>query len=436
MRVVPTTDGALGIGCWLLPGSEHHAHMPMVAIRTLVAGSTEPNIRRDSNSAKQIKPDLRQPRQPPTFPQALNKIPRMQIIRQHLRSNGLPSNVVELVLKANRKSTQKSNDSAWNVWCNWALEQGHNPLSPSLNVILEFLTFQVELGKSFNTVSVYKFMLSSTLPPIEGVKVGKHSIVSQLIQGAFNTNPPVPKYTEFWDLNDLLKELDLIDPDSLDLAQLSCRLATLLATATFMRVSELSNISLPSVKITRSSATFSLSSLSKPRKAQRSGPLQSFNLRRLPSSGTCPVHHLELYFNRTESLRDLSNSTNLFIGIRKPHKIVGPSTVARWIKSQLSLAGVDCARYSAHSTRGAAASAAVVAGVPIQSILDRAGWSSESTFTRFYRRNVSKGSHLFSIFVLILLAPLIPSGVKITCQCLGRMNSTEYNWKLFEAEGR
>ena len=159
----------------------------------------------------------------------------MQIIRQHLRSNGLPSNVVELVLKANRKSTQKSNDSAWNVWCNWALEQGHNPLSPSLNVILEFLTFQVELGKSFNTVSVYKSMLSSTLPPIEGVKVGKHSIVSQLIQGAFNTNPPVPKYTEFWDLNDLLKELDLIDPDSLDLAQLSCRLATLLATASFMR---------------------------------------------------------------------------------------------------------------------------------------------------------------------------------------------------------
>ena len=208
-------------------------------------------------------------------------------------------------------------------------------------------------------------------------------------QGAFNTSPPVPRYTEFWDLNELLRELDLINPDSLDLTQLSRRLATLLATATFMRVSELTNITLPSVKITRSNASFSLS---KPRKAQRSGPLQYFYLKRLPSSGICPVHHLELYISKTESLRNSSNSANLFIGVCKPHKIVGPSTVARWIKSQLSLAGVDCARYSAHSTRGAAASAAAEAGVPIQSIPDKAGWSSESTFTRFYRRNVSKGS--------------------------------------------
>ena len=50
------------------------------------------------------------------------------------------------------------------------------------------------------------------------------------------------------------------------------------------------------------------------------------------------------------------------------------------------MSGVHAAKFTAHSTRGAASSAAAMAGLSTQQILARAGWSSEDTFTKHYYR--------------------------------------------------
>ena len=52
----------------------------------------------------------------------------------------------------------------------------------------------------------------------------------------------------------------------------------------------------------------------------------------------------------------------------------------------LNGAGVDTKQFSAHGTRAASTSAALSSGVPVDVVLLAAGWSSESTFTRFYRK--------------------------------------------------
>ena len=49
--------------------------------------------------------------------------------------------------------------------------------------------------------------------------------------------------------------------------------------------------------------------------------------------------------------------------------------------------GID-SMFKAHSTRGAAASKAASSGVKVDSILQTAHWARESTFTKFYRREV------------------------------------------------
>ena len=51
----------------------------------------------------------------------------------------------------------------------------------------------------------------------------------------------------------------------------------------------------------------------------------------------------------------------------------------------LHKAGVDT-QFGAHSTRSASTSAAASKGLPIDAVLTAAGWSSASTFTKFYRR--------------------------------------------------
>lgn len=110
--------------------------------------------------------------------------------------------------------------------------------------------------------------------------------------------------------------------------------------------------------------------LSVPRKSQRTSPLHLISLKKLhPVSLACPVETLKHYISASEPFRGGEKSRLLLLGLRPPRNSVSGSTVACWIKSVLSEAGVDTAVYSAHSTRGASASNATNLGVPTDAIL-------------------------------------------------------------------
>lgn len=68
----------------------------------------------------------------------------------------------------------------------------------------------------------------------------------------------------------------------------------------------------------------------------------------------------------------------------QPHKPISSQQIANWLKLVLEQAGINTQKFSAHSTRGASATAAAVQGVPLAQILQDADWSSESTFNEFY----------------------------------------------------
>ena len=69
-------------------------------------------------------------------------------------------------------------------------------------------------------------------------------------------------------------------------------------------------------------------------------------------------------------------------------------------KNQLKSAGVDTNIYTAHSTRGAAASKAAASGETIQAILKQGHWSRESTFARFYQREIEEPANLLENAIL------------------------------------
>ena len=71
----------------------------------------------------------------------------------------------------------------------------------------------------------------------------------------------------------------------------------------------------------------------------------------------------------------------------KPFKAVTSATIGRWIKTVLTQAGIDTNVFTSHSTRSVSEAAA--AAVPVDVILATAGWSTESTFRRFYKRPVA-----------------------------------------------
>ncbi len=153
-----------------------------------------------------------------------------------------------------------------------------------------------------------------------------------------------------------------------------------MALATHSRVSELANINRKSFQFSTEGAKFQLLV---PTKTQSSFSLRVLQVARLANE-SCPVLSIEYYLSATSTLSP--NANKLFVSFKAPYDVVSPSTIARWIKSVLSLSGINVEKYSAHSTRGASASHAVTSGTPIDEILHTANWRSESTFTRFYRR--------------------------------------------------
>ena len=95
----------------------------------------------------------------------------------------------------------------------------------------------------------------------------------------------------------------------------------------------------------------------------------------------CVVTCLKQYLKLTEPLR--KDSEQLLLSYQKPHKPGSSETIGRWLKSFMNKLGIDTNIFSAHSTRSAATSAAKSLNIYIQTIMDAAVWTNESTFQNF-----------------------------------------------------
>jgi hypothetical protein len=329
--------------------------------------------------------------QPPTPSARVPPVGRMDLIRRRYENRGLSEGVVQLLLASNRETTSATYKSAWNVWFHWCSKRSENPLSPTLNFILKSLSDLFEEGKAYRSINVYRSMLSGTLEKIEGWDVGKHPLVVKLMQGIFNSSPPKPKYTGFWSTDTVLDYIESLGPDSgLSLTVLSKKLVILLALTSLFRVSEIASIDFSSMVFSGPAVKFALSKLRKSQTPSSAGAI--FSLKKLTVlSNVCPVSCLDYYCKETLKFRNDSNS-NLMLSIKSPHAPIGASAVAKWMKDFLGDAGIDTLIYSAHSTRGAAASKAVATGLSIETILRSGNWSSESVFAKHYSRPIEKES--------------------------------------------
>ena len=63
-------------------------------------------------------------------------------------------------------------------------------------------------------------------------------------------------------------------------------------------------------------------------------------------------------------------------------------TISKWIVNTIRMADDRDIKTTGHSTRAIGPSWALFKGANMHSILDAADWSKETTFTRFYLRDV------------------------------------------------
>lgn len=210
------------------------------------------------------------------------------------------------------------------------------------------------------------------------------------MKGIYNKRPSLPKYNCTWDVKTVLNYLQSLFPlESLSLRLLSYKLVMLLALCTGQRIQTLHCITLDNIEISDVALKIRIKTLLK--QSRQGNHLSEMYIEKYVSESLCVVFTLKYYLGVTSKLRVTSPENNLFLSVQKPHAVVTKSTLSKWIKKTLILAGINTNIFSAHSTRSASTSA-LFGKIPIQTILRTAGWSKDCTFRKFYKRPVSQDS--------------------------------------------
>ncbi len=93
-----------------------------------------------------------------------------------------------------------------------------------------------ESGLSYSAINTARSSLSSILPTENGITFGDHPLVCRTMKGIFELRPALPKYSQIWDVSEVLEYLkSLVIPTALSLKQLTLKLTMLLCLLTGQR---------------------------------------------------------------------------------------------------------------------------------------------------------------------------------------------------------
>ena len=303
-------------------------------------------------------------------------------IRFNLQNPHISKTARKLIMQSWRKPTRQQYRTflrRWEIYCE---KKRKNSLDTNIGTILDFLVHLHKSGIGYSSLNTARSALSTILH-IDGFPAGNHPLTCRLMKGFFNKRPTFPRYTSIWDANSVLNSLaKLHPPNTLSLKQLTLKTVLLSAILSGQRVQSLKFLHLNHMLMDATCIQFTILNLLKTSKPGRH--LEPLIFLAFKDKSLCIVHYIKEYIKRTQSLR---HDKQLFISYRKPHNAVSKSTIATWIRTELQVCGVDIRIFKAHSTRSASASAANKLA-PLTTIMKSAGWRSESTFTKFYKKPI------------------------------------------------
>jgi hypothetical protein len=302
-----------------------------------------------------------------------------------------------------RPGTQSSYHSSWGRWNRWCHGKQSDPVRAPLELVIEFLTHLFDEGLQYRTINTYRSAISRGHTQVDGKPVGQARMVITHMRAIFNLRVPQPRYECTWDVDRVLDTM-LSWGKSSDLSSkmLSLKITMLLALVTAGRGSEIQAIDVHYMRQETDSVTFKLP---KPTKTDHAGSaLPRISLTRYTDPQLCVVECLELYLKSTAQWRESTDGVernNLLLSYVKPNKPITAASVARWLKTTIGMSGIDTGVFKAHSTRSAATSKAYLCGLSVTDILQKANWSKDSTFKRFYCRRTDKPVDKFQEAVLL-----------------------------------
>ena len=357
-----------------------------MALSTMVSPASVNDNRYSSSSSQVTRPPSKPERGlPSSIVERYTDASGVRHIRDKLQEAGVSEDAVELILNARREGTTKNYESAWSKWSLWCNSRGMDPFGAPLNIVLNYLSFLHNMNYKYRTIGVARSAISAYHDLVDGFRVGRHPNTIALMDGVANVNPPHAKHSCTWDV-ELVLSLFRSWPEKLSAKQLSQKLAILLGLIALKRGAEIHQLDISFKKSFGDYYSFDLQKTVKNIKGKVPKPLKFF--RHGGNKKLCPMYCIDQYITMTNPWRPKQNHGPLFLSYVKPHLPLSKSRLAAWVKEIIKQAGVNTDTFSAHSVRGASSSKAFMEGLSIQEVLDHGSWSQESTWQRFYHREV------------------------------------------------
>ncbi|EZA50286.1 hypothetical protein X777_11297 [Ooceraea biroi] len=309
---------------------------------------------------------------------------------ESFRKKGLPSSSLDIFEASLTESTHRQYAGPLKQWWSFCLDRSLDPYHPEEADVIQFLTSKFNEGAAYGTLN----SIRSAISLISNNNIGQNRNISRFFKGIFMLRPAKPKYDRTWEVNIAFRKIEEWFPlHELSLDRLTKRLVFLLALCTAHRTQTLVAIKLSNIK--RSSDGYEIEI---PDRIKTSRPGVRQPLFVLPvftdNPKLCIVSTIDAYIEATSKLR--GEVDNLLITVKKPFKAASPATISRWIRTAMSRCSI-CERFTAHSTRHAATSAALKKGIDLETIRRTAGWSNNSqVFAKHYNKTIVSTKESFA----------------------------------------
>ena len=359
---------------------------------------------------------------------------------QSCRAKGLSRAVAICGLKSVVRKTLVSYQRCWARFSSWYNKWQGNYSAVTVADVCEFLLFLFnsgsDAGKSYTSdaLNTFRSALSFFLK-LDFPDLGYDARITRLFASFYKQRPSFPRYVVTWDVGVVLRFLaSWHPPSSLSLKQLTLKTVALVALTASDRAQTIHALRSDMVEATGDGLVIVVYDLLKT--SRRGHP---------PRVVTCvtwdaPELDVSLYVHkyldrvlrfRIRAVRQgLEKPVQLFLS-HKTGLPVAKSTISRWVKEVLSLAGVDTDRFSPGSTRSASVSALARRGASIAQILGAGDWSNLGTYQRFYSRTVDDtpvGRLILEAAVSFSYSSLLHRSIDIyyfdhtNCRCFFRLD--------------
>ena len=311
------------------------------------------------------------------------------------QAEGISKEVADSFTKSISKKSLQAYNGHWLKFVEWSSSE-KNCDEISISSISEFLLYLFNKGYSTSSLNIARSSLNFFT--LNLLKLDDSVVINKLFKYFYQIRPIKRRYSSFWSVDEVLNFLKSWYPfDSLSLKQLTLKTIALIALSSSDRGQTLHLASISNMKVLENEIQFIITDrLKGTRKIQRPKIIRCVSC---PTEELNVFTHVKEYLRRTNKLR---NGENKFFLSWSTRKSVTKTTLARWLKTVLSLSGINTDIFKAHSYRGAGLTKAYEKGANIAQVMAQGDWRNAKTFLQFYYAPTQNNAHEESIPNMIL----------------------------------